>query len=72
MIELVKREYVLAVPTSKHGDVNYISLKAYDVSDAILGFKKEYPSLQRSYILSNLQDLTEIEEIEHNNGKEIY
>jgi len=68
MIKLIKREYILSIPTNMNGDVNYVTLMAYNVGDAISDFERKYPTLQRDYILSNLQDLTEIED----NDKEIY
>ena len=68
MIKLVKREYILSIPTNMHGDVNYVTLMAYNAGDAISDFERKYPTLQRDYITSNLQDLTEIED----NDKEIY
>ena len=68
MIKLVKREYILSIPTNVHGDVNYVTLMAYNVGDAISDFERKYPTLQRNYITRNLQDLTEIE----NDNEEIY
>ena len=62
MMTLKVREYILSVPSNKHGDVNYVSLTAYNISDAIDKFRKEYPVLSRDYVLKNVEDLTEMEE----------
>jgi len=59
---LKMREYILSVPSNKYGDVNYVSLTAYNISDAIDKFRKEYPVLSRDYVLKNVEDLTEIKE----------
>jgi len=62
MMSLKMREYVLSIPSNKHGDINYVSLTAYNISDAINRFRKEYPVLSKDYVLSNIEDLTEMEE----------
>jgi len=62
MMSLKMREYVLNIPSNKHNDINYVSLTAYNISDAINRFIKEYPVLSKDYILSNIEDLTEMEE----------
>ena len=63
MIMILKmREYILSIPSSAHSDINYVSLTAYNISDAIDKFSKEYPVLSRKYVLNNIEDLTEIEE----------
>ena len=62
MMLLKMREYVLNVPSNKHGDINYVSLTAYNISDAIDRFRKDYPVLSRKYVLDNIEDLTEMEE----------
>tara|TARA_R100001244_G_scaffold41326_1_gene37113 strand:+ start:139 stop:360 length:222 start_codon:yes stop_codon:yes gene_type:complete len=61
-MSLKMREYVLSIPSNKHGDINYVSLTAYNISDAINRFRKEYPVLSKDYVLSNIEDLTEMEE----------
>jgi len=57
------------VPTNTHGDINFVSLKAYNIGDAIKDFQDKYPTLQYDYIVSNIEDYTEIEE-EYNNREE--
>ena len=43
MMSLKMREYVLSIPSNKHGDINYVSLTAYNISDAIDRIRKDYP-----------------------------
>ena len=62
MMSLKIREYVLSMQSNKHNDINYVSLTAYNISDAINRFRKEYPVLSKDYVLSNIEDLTEMEE----------
>lgn len=62
MMTLKVREYVLSIPSKVHSDVNYVSLTAYNVSEAIDKFRKQYPILSRTYVLDNIEDLTEMEE----------
>jgi hypothetical protein len=63
---LVKREYIIGIPINKDGDIEYKSLKAYNVTEAIDSFRKKYPVISREYILDNIEDLTEIEESSSN------
>lgn len=58
MFTVVKREYVLSIPTNMHGDINLISLKAYNVKDAIRDFQNKYPTLQYDYIVNNIEEYT--------------
>ena len=62
MMTLKEREYVLNISNKANNDVNYVSLTAYDISEAIDKFRKEYPVLSREYVLNNIEDLTEMEE----------
>lgn len=58
MFTVVKREYVLSIPTNMYGDVNLVSLKAYNVKDAIMDFQNKYPTLQYDYIVNNIEEYT--------------
>jgi predicted DNA-binding protein (UPF0278 family) len=59
---LVEREYVLSLPINEDGDMEHISLKAYNITEAINKFRKKYPIISRKHILNNIEDLTEIKE----------